>query len=518
MGNRHYWSPDVVIAAILTAHRYHRINNVSKLIDEFNLHVPTTDEIMSCITYSTNLYWRNEASVMEIRKLVETLPDTSRVFFMYSSDLYHLEKHNTSLVKDLLTQLACRAVDPYLLDPKAVIESATGDVIAYASLLCSDIMKGLKLNEMYTTHPTEYGIVAATILKNYNVLESYRDLFEVLFRPTYLPPTIAKLPTIIRRAVVTSDTDSTIFTTQYWTKKIVGKYDFSELSYAVGYTIVFLASEQVTHLLALMSANLGIPSDQVHRIKMKNEFYFPIFSLTSNAKHYYSYISACEGNVYRDMKLEVKGVNLRSSNAPKVVTKQLHKHMAFLMNEAITNGSMNIDTAIGEIIDLERDVQTDLRNGGHRYLRSMQIKDADSYINKNDAPAIKQHELWEEVFAPKYGKAPDIPYPSLNLTVNLGSKTKVKEWLAGLEDQSLAARMEAHMARTGKTTIPTLRLPGEIVTSSGLPSEILPVISVRKLTMDIVKPFYLLIESLGIHLINKHNTRLLSEEYDYRLD
>ena len=518
MGNRHYWSPDVIIAALTTAHRTMIDGDVLAMLDHYNLHEPTVQDVMDCITYSSNLYWRNTGELEEIRKLVERLPVAARAYFLYGSDLYHLEKHNPKLVHDLLTRMACRANEPYTLNPEKVIGEATGDMIAYASLLCSDIMRGLKLNEMFTTHPTEYGIVAATILKTYAILEEYRSLLEVFFRPVTLPPSIAKLPTMIRRAVLTSDTDSTIFTTQYWTKKIAKRYDFSELSYAVGYTIVFLASEQVTHLLALMSANLGIPPDQIHRIKMKNEYYFPIFSLTSNAKHYYSFISACEGNVYHDMRLEVKGVNLRSSNAPKAVTKQLHTHMAYLMNEAIAKGSLSIDEAIGDIIDLEKDVQADLRAGGHRFLRTMQIKDAESYIKKDDAPAIAQHNLWEAVFAPKYGKAPDIPYPSLNLTVNLGTKTKVKDWLEQLEDRELAARMEAYMTAMKKTTIPTLRLPGEIITSMGIPEEILPVISVRKLTMDIVKPFYLLLESLGIHLINKHNTRLLSEEYDYRQD
>src|SRR5690606_21365817 len=112
---------------------------------------------------------------------------------------------------------------------------------------------------------------------------------------------------------------------QYWTNWYVGKDDFSEQSMAIANTVIYLSSQLIMHVLAMMSANMGIDSKSIHRIAMKNEYSFPVFCLTSRAKHYYAYISAREGNVYEEMDVELKGVALRNSNVPKAIMRKLRK-------------------------------------------------------------------------------------------------------------------------------------------------------------------------------------------------
>ena len=63
--------------------------------------------------------------------------------------------------------------------------------------------------------------------------------------------------------------------------------------------------------MATISGNLGIDQSEITRMQMKNEYYFPVFALTSRAKHYFAYMAAQEGIVFEIMKSEIKGVALR---------------------------------------------------------------------------------------------------------------------------------------------------------------------------------------------------------------
>ena len=49
---------------------------------------------------------------------------------------------------------------------------------------------------------------------------------------------------------------------------------------------------------------------------MKNEYKFDVFVPTQVAKHYYASIGCQEGNLYKAQEPEIKGVHLKSSNAP----------------------------------------------------------------------------------------------------------------------------------------------------------------------------------------------------------
>ena len=81
--------------------------------------------------------------------------------------------------------------------------------------------------------------------------------------------------------------------------------------------MVYLAAMLTTHVLATMSGNMGVPDKFKFKLAMKNEFAFPLFALTGRAKHYWAAMSEREGNVYEKFDLEIKGVELRSSNTPK---------------------------------------------------------------------------------------------------------------------------------------------------------------------------------------------------------
>lgn len=518
-GNRHYWSFHTVINHLIVTGLYTNYVTLKKAIDSFNLYIPTVDDVMDCITYSSKLYWDSFYLLEQIKSFVTTMTDLERAAFVYIGDLYHLGKHNPDVVKRFLGELPKMA--NYSLpieEAKKVIRNAIGDVVTTATLVCSKITNGRILmgdkDSMEALDPVGFGTVAATIFEMDKVILEHQDLIIGLWRPETLTQSIAVIPNIVRRAVVTSDTDSTIFTNQYWTNWMSPDNKFSEVAFNTGYATTFLVSQTVRHKLAMMSANLGFIEEHIHQISMKNEYYFPVFSLTSQAKHYFANRSAKEGNVLPTLETEIKGVNLRDSNAPPHVTKKLKAYMVMVMDAVMCKGEMTIEDILMPVAELEHDIINDIKTGGFKYMKGMQIKDINSYIQKEAAANFQHYLMWNSVFAPKYGAAPEPPYQAIKVSVDLENKTKINSWLQNIEDAELRMRLQHWIRTNAKTNISTFVLPLTNLQATGVPQEIRDAVNLRKLVRNIVSPFYLVLESLGLFILNDNTTRLVSDTFN----
>lgn len=517
MGNRHYWSHQTVINHLIVCGLYTNFMTLQAAMEKYNIHVPTTDDVMECITYSSDLYWKSQYLTDNIRAFVDKMTALEKAAFVYIGDLYHLAKHNPDLVRNFLTDLPKMATYSLpLAEAKKIVRSAVGDLVTTATLVCSKITNGRILtgkDSMEELDPEGFGIVAASIRDMDLVLTSYKELIVGLWRPDTLTQSIAVVPNIIRRAVVTSDTDSTIFTNQHWTRWMSPGALFSETAYNTGYATTFLVSQTVRHKLAMMSANLGFITEHIHQISMKNEYYFPVFSLTSQAKHYFACRSAQEGNVLPKLQTEIKGVHLRDSTAPSHVTETLKKYIESIMETLMGRGDMTIEEVLMPVANIELDIINDIKSGGFRYMKSMQIKDLNSYVQKEEAANYQHYMFWNAVFAPKYGDAPEPPYQAIKVSVDLDNRTKVNAWLEQMEDKELAMRI-AHWVRTNnKTNITTFVLPLLNLQAQGVPVEIRNAINLRKLVRNISSPFYLILESLGLFILNDNTSRLVSDTF-----
>ena len=511
MGNRHLWNPELVIATLLTCINTSNFEAIQSVMVKYNLHFPSTDEVMECIKYSTTNYWRNEASLEEIREFVATMQPIEKAAYVYLGDLYHLNKYNKEFVHAFIIDMRTPATEPHP-NPDEPLSKVDADITAMVSLICADIMAARELKTVKEEDPKGYALVGATADKIFTKMEHYADLIKALWRPDVLPASIYKFPAIYRKAVVTSDTDSSIFTNEYWVQELEGYRSFTPEGYNTSYLTTYLTSQVVKHYLAMLSANLGVEEDMIHKLSMKNEFYFPAFTLTAMAKHYYALVSAREGNVYDEMEIEVKGVNLRSSNAPESITKRLHKLMEEVLLRATKNEPYTAAEFTTIISDIEEKITSDIRAGGHEYLHCMEIKDADSYVDKEEAGAYQHHMMWETVFSPKYGTAGEPPYKSSKISVNLRNNSSIAKWIETIEDREFAERMSKYLKENGKSNITTFRLPEHILGLIGIPVELRDVIDIRKIVMGIMKPFYLVLESFGIYMLNKNNSRIISEE------
>ncbi len=517
MGNRHYWCPDIVISNIFSIIQNTDYDALTLAMNKYQLVYPDTNAIMECIEYSSKPYWRSEQHMLKIRSVVDALNPYEKAAFLFVGDMYHFDKLNHGFVKEMLLQLATVIKVDSIQDPESILKTLDDYTTSFANSLCFEFVSGKKLKDIKANEWNNYCSLAATGLHIKTTLEFYRDLFLGLFRPKVLSPSINMLPNIVRRAVVTSDTDSSIFSNAYWVKRICGKMGFGPEEFRLGNTTTYLTAQLVRHQLALLSSNLGIEAKQIHTLTMKNEFYFNIFCLTPVAKHYMAYMNAREGSVYSSPKLEIKGVELRSSNAPDQVMEMVKDYICYVFDMITQTGdTLSMKEILKPIYELEKDIYNDIQNGGYKYLRTMSIKDPESYIDAEDSSAYRQHLFWQNVFAPVYGYVDDPPYSAIKVSVNLRNKKSIDRWLDSIEDVVIKENLKKHFLSTNYNQMSTILLPEPIVAGYGVPKEILMVADSRKLIMGIVSPFYLILESLGIFLRNKNMTKMVLDFYDDR--
>lgn len=508
-GLRHYYAPTTVINNILTSNRKCDIDNIAKFIDDNNLHYPTTDEVIECVTYSSDHYWRSEKELGLIRKFVDKLSPAQKAAFVYVGDLYHFDKHNSAFVKQYLAEFGEMKTNP-VDDPGAVIGNMDDNFKAISTLLCTPLIKGVLLSDAEKDKPEAFNAVAATALNMGNVIEKYKEFIKYIVTQPYLPISVSKFPTSVRKSVPTSDTDSTIFTTQYWVEKY-GDELFTNTSMSIMYSIVFIISAITQNTLMMYSANLGVSPEHLKVINMKNEYIFPVYVLTPLAKHYFAYILAKEGNVYNELEVERKGVNLRSSNSPKYVNEKAEEFMSAVMNVVMANKKWTVREALEFVRAIEQEIYDDI-TGKALLLNTVQIKPVESYSQGEDAAAFKSYLFWNKYFAGKYGAAQTPPYRAIKVSVNLPNKTAVASWLANIEDPTIREGMKEWVSTNSINSVTIFRIPKGNVAEHGIPKEILDVVNIRGIIKEVTKPLYLVLESLGLYFINKKSTRIIMDE------
>lgn len=504
-GSRHYHTPEIAkanLTAILTIENKDRIHAV---IAEYDLVYPSVEDVVDMVERSSSLYWNIPNELELIRGMARGMTELERATVCYSGDMYRLAKLNPTVVRNLLTDMI--AVDistvPAVIT-EDVLKGLDATEVAYVNALCAAVLKGSTHDVVKVEDPAGWEIIGKTAMKFKEASNKYATLISALFAPKHLPPTVAHLKSIQRRACLAADTDSSIFTCESWVEWYSnGDMARGEVNDRIWYLTTYMACQCIAHSLAMLSANVGVEKGNLFRLAMKNEYAFPVFSLTNLAKHYYALVSMREGNVYEEAELEIKGVELRGSTVPKHILKAAEKMMEEIATCVDQGKQMRAQDLLRTIAEHEIDTIRSIRRGEYTYLRSAQIKP--------DTNKIPHHELWQEVFGPKYGMSIEPPYPVVKITTELTNKTLTREWLEGMEDKELAKRMAAYLDRTGKDKLPTMYLPTMTIKAEGLPIEVQDAANVRKLAHQINSGFYRILESTGLHIVDRNNYRLVHD-------
>ena len=515
MGNRNYKTYQDTLDNMVVIAMTANYDNLQRAMTAYDLHYPTAQETLDCITKSTRKYWVSPESEYRLFTFIDKLEPIERAAIVYIGDMYHIYKHNPTQAGAFVKGFGRRSYEqPEMEVCDDILKRADGDVQTLAKLVCSDYLMGKTMGDLKEQEPDKYKEVCHTMELLMAHQTEYKDFITGLLRPEVLNPgaNLRSMHGLLREAVLTSDTDSTIFTTQYWVKELQGDIGFTPEHYNIGYTMAFLVNKTVYHQLALMCKNLGVANEELHTLSMKNEYYFPVYTLTNSAKHYFAYKSVREGNVYAKMKLEKKGVELRNSKIPKNVMGSFDKWIMSMMDLIIKNGRIKIDELLEIPYKTEMEVRSSILKSEPTYFQTAQVKDRTSYKQGDASSMVKNHLLWESVFSPQYGSAPILPYVALKISTKLTSKAKILDWIHSMENKVLAKRLLDYVNAEEKSNISTIFIPKVVVEAVGIPKEILEVIDMDKQLMNVTSPFYLALESFGFYIRNSHNSQMI---YNY---
>lgn len=528
-GNRHYHHPTIVINNIISIANRTDLVKLQNVMTEYSMHYPTPEEAMDCALYSTRLYWNSKKQEAIIRELLEKITPIERAAFVYIGDLFHIALYNDKMVREFIGDLSTPCSGAFE-DPLKIIKSLREEYVPLATQLLPNIMKGVdwkkldpKVSEKAENPETEkaraetdrmkLSHLAATCVNINRVIMEHSSFIDCFFVSENVPASLAFFPTSIRRAALTSDTDSTIFTVQDWVRWKTGRMVVDDETNAVAASMIFLASEAITHILARMSANFGIETERIHQVAMKNEFKFDVFVPTQVGKHYFAYIGCQEGNLYIEYDMEIKGVHLKSSNVPAHVMKRAEELMKEIMDFAAQGKQISIKKILDEIATVEKDIIRSALRGEPTYFRSQRVNSANSYTLDETRSPYQHYTMWEECFAGKYGPMAPPPYAVSKIAAKLPNQTAIVNWINSIEDTDLRRRLTAWNSRTKKASIGAFLLPQTKLAEHGIPEEIVKVMDLRRLVLDITMVFYLILETLGYYCIDDKISELVSDYY-----
>lgn len=495
-GNRHYWSPDIVLNNLISTTTYTDYAALSDVMTRYELVYPSVEQTLAVIHYSTDLYWHDTLYFEPIAAYVHRLTPLQRAAFVYTGDFYHLRVFNPAVVRTLLTALSTRC-ESDATDLLERITQLNEDVVLLTHQLCSDLIRGMGKNYAKMHEAGVLSTVVGTAEHVLTVVAAYKDLIDVLFLSSNIPASIAQIPHMLRRVVPLSDTDSSCFTVDKWVEWYRGDRIINGDSLAIGAAVAYLTTQTMAHILAILSANINTPEKYRHTLAVKGEFIWDAFLFTSKAKHYAARTIYQEGNVFATAEYEKKGVHLISSASPINLIERLHRMLYGILDVAASGGTLSIRTVLKEIADIERSITTSLLNGEEEFYRTMMIKDAGGYTLSANKSPYQFYVLWNEVFGPKYGTVAPPPYTSIKIPTRLSNKTDIKHWLAQMEDRALSARIAHWMQSNNKQCIGVFLLPLEYVQSHGLPSEIKTVLDTKRVVLELTNGYRLLLESIG---------------------
>lgn len=498
-GNRHFWSKDVVVNNIIAVISGGGLDKLEKVMGKYNLHYPSVHDMMECITYSTDLYWRDTVKITEVARLVNRLSPIQRAAFVYNGDLYHLRKHNDQFTRNFLGELSKKVVT-VMDDALTAVGKMDGEIMNFAHQICYDEVKGKGKRYEEIHSDGNLGTLVATAMNITNVIDKFSDFIGAIFLTANIPSSTAYIPNIIRRSVVLSDTDSTMFSVDDYAQWYFGEIKFNAETFALAGAVVFIASQTVAHSLAILSANINVARDKLYTLAMKPEYTFPVFALTTVAKHYYTAKTIQEGNVLAGKEMEIKGVHLINSSSPPTIISRAKATMEGIIDTITRGEKVSIIKYLTYCADLEREIIASLLAGETTYYRQSKIKEPKAYTKEVELSPYLHHMFWEDVMEVKYGAMAPPPYSVIKIPTKLTNQTAIRKWLISIEDRELAERLSKWLIRHNKTAFPTIYLSSPYVQSYGIPVEFKAVLDTKRITLDLMNSFRLVSESLGFFL------------------
>lgn len=495
-GNRQYRSPDVTLDNVIFLAQSCNAHEVQKCMDAYQLKYPSTQEVMAMIKRSTDFYWSDGRHMQDIEAFVETLSPLEKSAVMYTHDLYHVRELNPEFMRTFIANFSDANREFNIPDPIAYLKKAEPEIVNYAHQVIYTELAG-KSKDYSKIDPETVKHVANISSNIANCVSYYKPFIDAFFLGRVLPSGTAYIANMVRRTVVISDTDSTMFAVDEWVQWYFGKLTFQQEAFAVAGSIMFFATQCIAHCLAMFSANMGVDDRHLFRLSMKPEFVFPVFAQTSVAKHYFTFKLIKEGMVYAKPDPEIKGVHLKNSAAPQELVARAQTKMIELLQQVLAGELIDIDKELEHVADVEREILKSLLAGELIYFKRSRVKAKNAYTKGPLESPYQHHSFWQMAFAKTYTDISPPPYSVIKIPTTLDTPTATNAWVASIQNEDVKQGLTLWIKEHNKKKLPTVYLNADYVKAFGLPQEIIPIINTKKILLELTMTHRMILDSLG---------------------
>lgn len=496
-GSRHYRNPDIALNNIIYLSRIADNKRIRDIVDKYNLHIPTVNDVISCIRKSTELYFVYGKSYDHIKSFVNKLTAEERCAVVYTSDLYHLRKHNDELVRKLLSSLS-KLVKHNTSELKNldIIYSTDEQILNFVHIICAGHLKGL--GKDYAKLPENVAeMVAATAFNIYEVLEEYKDLLETLFVSEAMPCSSAYMDLVTRQAVTVSDTDSSMAAIDEFVMWYYGDLIFSDESMALAASVMFLSTQTIVNILAQFFTNMGVEKKHIFLPAMKPEYTFPVFLQTPVSKHYGTFKTIQEGVVFKEPELEIKGVHLRNSAFSSSITESSNEMLKRILFSVYNNEKLSINEFIKYVSDLELKIETSILSGSIEYYKKTKIREKSAYKKDETLSPYREHILWKNVFADRYGEVEEPEYVAIKIPITLTTKRKMTDWIANIKDDLIRTNLTEYFRVHQRGSFARFYMSSFVAQTYGVPDIIKEIADIKSIVLDVTVAHRLYLQSIG---------------------
>ncbi len=480
------------------------------------LHLPliTADEVLKFYEDNISIYSK-KITPPSLFEWLSNIPQYKLSFIYYYNNLVHIFRNNPEFSLSYIHELFNNENAPSVTTDPNDLYSIDKDLVIMVSTVYSDLLpliNGKKTN-IYDT-VTEYPEIAIKLTDIAKYMQSKIDriqpALDVFLKQDLVIPNVIQHKNMYRKTVIASDTDSIIFTTKNWLLWFTNSVKITQDTYKINTYIVYLLTKSTEHLMKLLSHHRGATNDDINGMVMKNEYFYPVMTLSNVKKHYAGIYLIQEGTILPKPTSDIKGGQFRGSKLSEYTLRFIKDFIDETHTIIVNEGKISIRERINKIIGFELEIRDSLLRGETKFLPIVPIRIGDTY-DKVDASIYFNYQVWEFIFSKKYGSI-QLPTKCYILPIK---KINSEEYLSYL----LEVNKEAHDALLEfvglhpKKNITRLPLNPELPL---IPPECIPLIRIRDIMLDNAKPLYLYLKSLNLWSGGtKSKPVLLSELFNY---
>lgn len=514
---------DAINYVITTVESCPSDQEVNALLEKYNLHQVWPEELAELLISGMYKYIVLSDSQINFlyNEVCNKLSPAQCSYVYYSRHLYGLFDKNQEVMTNFFVKLFTLHEDSYCMNREdadiSLLKSSDEDLIQAAQTIYNDFLGGRIIKNLPKEAP-DLAISMAKILKTFQeILDYWNPVWDLFIHSKTMVSKAHINKNMIRKVIIVSDTDSIIFTSKHLvTKFLGGTFTYNnKYVYSAHALIVYFLCKSVASLLRMVAIQRGaIGENNIKMLKMKNEFFYPVFIRTNVAKHYIGLMTVREGIVLPEPTWDVKGVLFRTSNVPKITHEFTDKLIVDITNDINTNTNIYVGDYLSRCLSYEKFIYDSINKGEQTYFVNVAIKEKGEYKNP-DISIYSNYLLWQDVFAKKYG---DIYIPTkCTLIPFIKNKYKDPEYLSWLEmrSPSIHKKWVKYIESNPKKKITRMPIP---VTCLSIPDELIPLIDIRSIIFKNMGPAQLILKSLGFDLGNSKKQPLLSDYYTELLE